>query len=304
MASTDHGSASKAILYAFLANFGIALAKSWAAVLTGSGSMLAEALHSYADSGNQVLLFFGMRRSQKPADREHPLGYGKLTYFWAFVVALLLFSVGGLFSIYEGLHKLENPEPLNAVWIGLTVLALAIVLEALSLFGCLREISKVRGSQSLRYWLTHTRNAELVVILGEDIAAIVGLLLAFSFLGLSAITGDPLFDAAGSIAIGTVLIFVSIFIAWRIRSLLVGRSAEPEIVSIIDKTISADPDIDALLNSITMQFGPDIMLAAKIQFRPTLTIDEAVARINALEVSIKKVVPAVRWCFIEPDIAD
>ena len=177
-------------------------------------------------------------------------------------------------------------------------------MEALSLFGCLREISKVRGSQSLRYWLTHTRNAELVVILGEDIAAIVGLLLAFSFLGLSAITGDPLFDAAGSIAIGTVLIFVSIFIAWRIRSLLVGRSAEPEIVSIINETISADPDIDALLNSITMQFGPDIMLAAKIQFRPTLTIDEAVTRINALEVSIKEVVPAVRWCFIEPDIAD
>ena len=301
---TDQRSAAKAILYAFVANFAIALAKTWAALLTGSGSMLAEAIHSYADSGNQVLLFLGMRQALKPADDQHPLGYGKLTYFWAFVVALLLFSVGGLFSIYEGVHKLQHPEPLNAAWVGLLVLAVAIVLEALSLLGCLREIGKIRGTKSLRYWLIHTRNAELVVVLGEDIAAIVGLLLAFVFLGLSATTGEPTFDAVGSIAIGIVLVTVSVFVARRIRSLLVGRSAEPELVALIDEIIAADPAIDKLLNTITLQFGPDVMLAAKIRLDPDLTLNEAVARINALEVRIKQHAPAIRWCFIEPDITD
>jgi cation diffusion facilitator family transporter len=301
---TEQHSSAKAILYAFVANFAIALAKTWAALLTGSGSMLAEAIHSYADSGNQVLLFLGMRQALKPADDQHPLGYGKLTYFWAFVVALLLFSVGGLFSIYEGVHKLQHPEPLNAAWVGLLVLAVAVVLEALSLLGCLREIGKIRGTKSLRVWLTHTRNAELVVVLGEDIAAIVGLLLAFVFLGLSAMTGEPVFDAVGSIAIGIVLVTVSIFVAWRIRSLLVGRSAEPELVALINEIIAADTAIDKLLNTITLQFGPDVMLAAKIRFDPDLTLNEAVARINALEVRIKQHAPAVRWCFIEPDVTD
>ncbi len=304
MATADQSSAAKAILYAFIANFGIALAKTWAALLTGSGSLLAEAIHSYADSGNQILLFLGMRQALTPADREHPLGYGKLTYFWAFVVALLLFSVGGLFSIYEGVHKLKQPEPLNAAWVGLLVLAVAVVLEALSLLGCLREIGKVRGRKSFGYWLTYTRNAELVVVLGEDIAAIAGLLLAFVFLGLSVVTGEPVYDAIGSIAIGVVLVTVSVFIAWRIRSLLVGRSAEPELVALIDEIIDADPSIDELLNSITLQFGPYVMLAAKIRLDADLTVNEAVARINALEVRIKQQAPAVRWCFIEPDVTD
>lgn len=302
--TTDRSSAAKAILYAFLANFGIALAKTWGALLTGSGSMLAEAIHSYADSGNQVLLFIGMRRSLKPANDEHPLGYGKLTYFWAFVVALLLFSVGGLFSIYEGLHKLSQPEPLNAAWVGLSILFGAIVLEALSLLGCLREIQKIRGTKSLRYWLTNTRNAELFVILGEDVAAIVGLVLALAFLGLSVVTGNPFFDAIGSIAIGVVLVTVSAFIAWRICSLLIGRSAEPELVALIDSIIDTDPVIVKLLNTITLQFGPDVMLAAKIHCRPDLTVSEAVKHINALERRIKKNAPTVRWCFIEPDITD
>ena len=304
MATTNQGSATKAILYAFLANFGIAIAKSWGAIVTGSGSMLAEAIHSYADSGNQVLLFFGMRRAQRPADPEHPLGYGKLTYFWSFVVALLLFSVGGLFSIYEGLHKLAEPEPLNAAWIGLSILGGAIVLEGLSLLGCLREIGKIRGSKTLSYWLKHTRNAELVVILGEDLAAMLGLTIAFVFLGLSVLTGDPFYDAIGSMAIGVVLVTVSAFIAWRIRSLLVGRSAEPDLVALIDSIIDADPAIVKLLNTITIQFGPNVMLAAKIHFRPDLSMGEAVERINALERRIKEQAPVVRWCFIEPDVTD
>ncbi|MGI9308617.1 MAG: cation diffusion facilitator family transporter, partial [Gammaproteobacteria bacterium] len=215
MSATGAEASARAILYAFVANFGIALAKTWAAVFTGSGSMLAEAIHSYADSGNQVLLFLGLRGSQRPADAEHPLGYGKLSYFWSFIVAIMLFSLGGLFSIYEGIHKLQHPEPLNQVWVGMLVLAGAVVLEGLSLAGCLREISRLRRGRPLREWLKVTRNAELVVVLGEDIAAQLGLLLALVFLGISALSNDPLYDALGSICIGAVLIVVSIFVALR-----------------------------------------------------------------------------------------
>jgi cation diffusion facilitator family transporter len=300
-----HEAASlRAILYALLANLGIALGKTWAAVFTGSGSMLAEAIHSYADAGNQVLLFIGLRQSQKPADSEHPLGYGKLSYFWSFIVAMLLFSMGGLFSIYEGLHKLREPEPLNQVWVGLGVLALAIVLEAFSLAGALREINRLRGDRPLRQWLRHTRNAELVVVLGEDVAALVGLALAFAFLGLTHLTGNPVFDAMGSIAIGIVLVLVSLFVARRMRGLIVGRSAEPELRVLIDRMISADPAIDRVLNTITIQVGPKVMLAAKIAMRPGLRLDEAVAHINELERRLKAEAPQVGWCFMEPDCED
>jgi len=301
---TESGASAKAILYAFLANLGIALSKTWAALHTGSGSLLAEAIHSYADSGNQVLLFIGLKRSQRPADIEHPLGYGKATYFWSFIVAMLLFSVGGLFSIYEGAHKWLHPEPLSQPWVGLVVLALAIVLEALSLAGCLREIGRLRGETPFRDWLRHTRNAELVVVFGEDIAALVGLVIALTFLGLATVTGDTAFDAVGSIVIGVVLVIVSGFISVRMRSLIVGRSAEPELRHLIDRLIDEDEAIDELLNSITMQFGPDVMLAAKIRLRPTLSINEAIEHINALEQRIKHRAPQIKWCFIEPDVED
>ncbi len=304
MAATESGSSAKAILYAFLANLSIALSKTWAAAHTGSGSMLAEAIHSYADSGNQVLLFIGLKRSQRPADAEHPLGYGKAAYFWAFIVALLLFSVGGLFSIYEGFHKWQHPEPLSQPWVGLVVLAVAIVLESFSLVGCLREIGKLRGDTSLREWLRHTRNAELVVVFGEDVAAIIGLIVAFIFLSLATITGNTIFDAIGSISIGVVLVVVSLFISIRIRSLIVGRSAEPELRKLIDRPIAEDEAIVELLNSITLQFGPGVMLAAKIRMDPALTIDRAVERINALERRIKQAAPQIKWCFIEPDVED
>jgi cation diffusion facilitator family transporter len=204
---------AKAILFALLANFGIAIAKTWGAWFTGSGSMLAEAIHSYADTGNQVLLFLGLSQSQRPADARHPLGYGKLSYFWAFIVAIMLFSLGGIFSIYEGIHKLQQPEPLQQIWVGLLILAVAIVLESLSLWGALGQIRRIRATKSLRDWLRTTRNAELVVVLGEDIAALAGLVLAFVFLGGSGLTGDPFYDALGSISIGIVLIVVSVFVA-------------------------------------------------------------------------------------------
>lgn len=299
----DEASA-RAILYALLANLGIAIAKTWAAWFTGSGSMLAEAIHSYADAGNQVLLFVGMRQARRPADAEHPLGYGKLSYFWSFIVALLLFSVGGLFSIYEGIHKLLAPEPLNLPWVGMVVLAVAIVLEALSLAGALREIRRLRGEQPLLDWVRQTRSAELVVILGEDIAALVGLVVAFGFLGLTVLTGDPVYDALGSVVIGAVLVTVSMFIAQRIRGLLVGRSAEPALRAVIDRIIAADPAIDRVLNTITVQMGPKVMLAAKIAMRRGLSIDEAVLRINELERRLKAEAPQIGWCFIEPDLED
>jgi len=294
----------KAILYAFLANSGIALMKSWGAWFTGSGSMLAEAIHSFADAGNQVLLFLGLVQARRPADVEHPLGYGKLSYFWAFIVAIMLFSLGGLFSIYEGIHKLQSPQPLQQVWVGLAILGGAVILEGFSLWGALAQIRKLRGPKSLREWLRTTRNAELVVVLGEDIAALVGLTLAFVFLGWSGYTGDPVFDAIGSICIGVVLIVVSIFVGIRIKSLIVGRSAEPEIRALIDQIIDADPDIDRLLNVITLHVGPGIMVAAKIHMRSGLTLDQAVERINALEVRLKKEVPDIDWCFVEPDYRD
>ncbi len=304
MASASQESTARAILYAFLANLGIALAKSWAAWLTGSGSMLAEAIHSYADSGNQVLLFVGLRQARRPPDDEHPLGYGKLSYFWSFIVATLLFSVGGLFSIYEGVHKLLHPEPLSQVWIALVVLGFAMVLEGFSLFGCLREISHIRGERSFRDWLKHTRSSALVVVFGEDVAALLGLALAFVFLSLAAVTGITTFDALGSICIGVVLIVVSIFLFMRVQSLLVGRSADPLIRQMIEDVINEDPNIEQLLNTITIQMGPETMLAAKIKLQSGIELDAAIESINALERTLKKRIPELKWCFIEPDVAD
>jgi len=268
MAGSSHDSTARAILYAFLANLGIAIAKTWAAMITGSGSMLAESIHSYADTGNQVLLYLGLKQSLRPPDEEHPLGYGKLSYFWSFIVAILLFSMGGLFSIYEGYHKLTHPEPLSQIWIAIVVLVLAILLEGASLFGALREIKKVRAGRPFGEWLKHTRNSELVVVLGEDIGAQLGLVLALCFLILASYTGNPMFDALGSICIGVVLLVISVFVAWRVKSLLVGRSADPEIQQAIDAIICEQEGIERTLNTITIQFGPDTMLAAKVKMEP------------------------------------
>ena len=304
MPTSSQGSTARAILYAFLANAGIAIAKTWAAWLTGSGSMLAEAIHSYADTGNQVLLFLGLKQSVKPPDAEHPLGYGMVSYFWSFVVAMLLFSVGGLFSIYEGVHKLQNPEPLNQIWVAIVVLVIAVFLEMASLLGCLREIRQIRGERPFRLWLKQTRSSELVVVLGEDVAALLGLCLALLFISLAAISGNPIFDAIGSMCIGVVLIVISVFLSMRVQSLLVGRSADPVIQDAIDKVIRDDEDIEHVFNTITMQMGPYTMLAAKIKLKSGIDIDTAVDDINKLEVRLKEEIPNLKWCFIEPDVMD
>ena len=300
----SHASSTRAILYAFLANLGIAIAKSGAAVYTASGSMLAEAIHSYADCANQVLLYIGLRQSERPADREHPMGYGKITYFWSFIVAILLFSMGGLFSMYEGWHKLHQPETLHQAWIALVVLGVSIILEVFSLLGALREIRTLRGERRFGVWLKQTRNAELVVVLGEDIAAITGLILAFVFVSITAITGNAVWDAAGSICIGVILIIVSLFISLRIRGLITGRSADPELEASIRNIITEDDNIEMLFHAITLQFGPHVMLAAKIRMKAGLSIETAVMHINLLEQKIKAAQPTVRWCFIEPDDVD
>ncbi len=304
MTNSAHGSTARAILYAFLANAGIAIAKTWAAMITGSGSMLAEAIHSYADASNQVLLYLGLRQSTKAPDEEHPLGYGKLSYFWSFIVALLLFSVGGLFSIYEGTHKFLHPEPLSQVWIAIVVLLVAIVLETLSLLGCIREIGNIRGERPFMEWFRETRQSELVVVLGEDVAALLGLCLALIFISLAALTGDPMYDALGSVCIGVVLIVVSVFLTLRVRSLLVGRSADPMIQEAIARIIAADDHIEKVFNTITLQFGPDTLLAAKIKLKSGIDIDTAVADINRLERQLKAEIPKLKWCFIEPDVED
>ena len=300
----SHESSARAILYAFVANLGIALAKLAASLYTHSGSMLAEAIHSFADCGNQVLLFIGLRQAQRPPSPKYPLGQGKVTYFWSFVVALLLFSVGGLFSIYEGWHKLSAHGELHQAWIALLVLGVSIALEFGSLLGCLREIRKLRKEKSLGYWLKHTRNAELVVVLGEDVAALLGLAVAFVFLTLAVITGNGIYDALGSIVIGVILVCVSIFVAVRIKGLIVGRSAEEDLQEALRVEIEANTGVEELLNAITLQLGPQVMLAIKVRMCAGISIEQAVEHLNALERNIKAKFPEVAWCFVEPDNSD
>lgn len=298
------GSSTKAIMYAFFANLGIAIAKGIAAFYTGSGSMLAEAIHSLADCTNQLLLLLGIRRSLKPPTPEHPLGYGKVTYFWSFIVAIMLFSMGGLFSIYEGVHKISQPEAIKQAWIALIVLGVSIGLESLSLAGAMREIKLIRGKQSLREWLHRSRNAELVVVFGEDVAALVGLVLAFGFVALAWLTGNPVFDAVGSITIGVVLLFVSVFLVVRIKAMLIGRSADPDLQETIRNAIAADPNIKEVFNVITLQFGPHVVLAAKIRLSPGMNVEAGARAINQLEARVKAAHAEIKWSFVEPDIAD
>lgn len=266
--------------------------------------MTAEAIHSFADTGNQLLLLLGLRRASRPADFEHPMGYGKVSYFWSFMVAIMLFSVGGLFSVYEGYHKLHSPEPVEHLWLALGVLAVSIFLEGVSMQGCLREINKVRGGSSLWQWINQSRSSELIVVFGEDFAALLGLLLAFCFLVIAGITGNARFDAAGSICIGVLLIVVAVFVSIRVKSLLIGRSADPDLVSALKEAIAGDDDIHEVFHVITLQMGPKVMLAAKIHLHEGLAVEEACEKINALEVRIRTLFPEIGWCFMEPDVRD
>ncbi|GIX43153.1 MAG: cation diffusion facilitator transporter [Leptospiraceae bacterium] len=294
----------RAILYAFLANLGIGITKLAAAIYTGSGSMLAEAIHSFADTSNQILLFIGLKRSQRPPDEKHPLGYGKTIYFWSFLVAILLFSMGGLFSIYEGIHKLESKESIQSPWIALVVLGISIILEFLSLLGALKEIYIIKKETPLFQWLKESTKAELVVVFGEDVAALLGLIIAFLFVFLAYYLKNPVFDAIGSICIGILLIIISLMICIRIKSMIIGESANQTIKEEINQIISQIQEIEKVFRVITVQLGPDVMLSAKIKLKSHLNIEQAVKIINQLEKKIKQKIPDIKWSFIEPDIKD
>ena len=301
----SHQDASiKSILFALLANFGIAITKTVAAVITGSGAMLAESIHSFADCGNQGLLFLGLNKSKRKPDPDHPLGYGKEIYFWSFIVALILFSMGGMFSIYEGIHKLSSHEGLTSPMIAVVVLSVSMVLEAASLYGCVTQINKLRHNESLWTWVKNTRKSELVVVLGEDIAALLGLSFALIAVLLSVITGNPVFDAIGSIGIGVLLVFISFFLAIKVKSLLIGQSTDDETRNEIINFLETRPEIEKILNLITIQLGPQIMVAVKARMRETDSVGQLIKNINTCEAELKKHNPAINWVFFEPDIED
>jgi cation diffusion facilitator family transporter len=283
----------------------IAVSKGIAAAITGSGALLAETLHSFADCGNQILLLVGIRQAHRPADPKHPLGYGRVMYFYSFIVAMLLFSGGGLFSIYEGVHKLEHPEAVGDVTVGLIILGISILLEGWSLYGNIKALNGKRGSISFFRYLRETKDSDLVVVFGENSAAVLGLFFALAAIVLARETNDGRWDAIGSLAIGAVLVGVAGFLAKEIKSLLVGESADHELQQAVKQLAVDDPNVDEVLRLLTVQQGPgEIVVAMKLKFRPGLETTQLVEAINAFEKQLKQRVPEVRWSFIEPDTVD
>lgn len=290
-----------AIIYALTANAGIAVSKAGAAVYTGSSAMLAEAVHSAADCANQLLLLVGIKQAKRPPSPQHPLGYGKATYFWSFMVAIMLFSLGGAFSIYEGAHKLAHPEPLENPWVAIVVLTVGIVLEAWSLKGCIAEIREKAGDMPLWRYFTDSRESELIVIMGEDIAALAGLMLALGAILLALVTGNPIYDALGSIAVGVLLVVVAIGVGAQVKSLLVGESAAPETETAMQSWLKARPEIAELYNVITYQMGSYILVAVKARMTESTAAGKLIDDINAVQDALKTAFTEVRWVFFEPD---
>jgi cation diffusion facilitator family transporter len=294
----------RAILLALGANFAIFATKLFAAIITGSGAMLAEAVHSLADCGNQGLLLLGMRQAKRPASDDYPLGWGRALYFWSFLVAMLLFSVGGMFSVYEGIHKLTAPEPLKWPWLALGVLAFGIVAESISMRGCMQEVNKVRGGQNLWRWFRETRSSELLVIFGEDLAALLGLCVAALAVGGTMITGNPIFDALGTMVIGALLLIVAVLLAIEVKALLIGQGVDPRRRAELLSFLNDRPEVAEVLNLITLQMGPDVMVAVKARMMPATSDRHLIDAINTVERAMKDQFDDVRWSFFEPDIAD
>ena len=300
----SQGSSLRAVLYALAANSGILIAKGAAVAVTGSSAMLAEAIHSAAECGNQVLLLRGMKEAKREPDAKHPLGYGKVVYFWAFLVAVLLFTLGGLFSVYEGWHKLHQTEPMSNAMVAIIVLTVSIVLEAFSLAGCVREIRKVSGGKSLWKFFRVSRNSELIIVLGEDIAALAGLALALIAILLALVTGNPMFDALGSMAVGVLLIVVAVLLSLEIKALITGESAEAETEDAIRAFLVARNEVAEIYNLLTLHMGDGILLAVKARMAETASATAMVDAINRVEADLRIAFPAVRWCFFEPDTRD
>ena len=291
----------RTIFYALGANLAIAAAKTGAAIATGSSAMLAEAIHSYADSGNQGLLLWGMKQAKRPPSPDYPLGWGKAVFFWSFIV--VLFSLGGLFSIYEGWHKLAHPEDLSYAWVAVGVLVFGLAAEAVSLRACLQEVNQVRNGRSLWRWFRESRQSELVVILGEDLAALLGLALALVAVLLTIATGEPLWDGLGSIAIGVVLVLVAAGIAIEIKGLLIGQSAEPELQSRMCEFVLKQQHVEQVLRILTLQLGTTLMVALKVKMNAASSA-ELVSAINRAEQALRSEFPEIQWLFFEPDVAD
>ncbi|MGN6090709.1 MAG: cation diffusion facilitator family transporter, partial [Luteibacter jiangsuensis] len=294
----------RAIFLALGANFAIFIAKLVAAIFTGSGAMLAEAVHSLADCGNQGLLLLGMRQAKRPPSSEYPLGWGRALYFWSFLVAILLFSVGGMFSVYEGIHKLTDPEPLRWPWLAVGVLAFSIVTEGVSMHGCMQEVNKAREGRPLWQWFRETRASELLVIFGEDLAALLGLSFALIAVLLTMLTGNLIFDAIGTIAIGVLLIVVAVAVAREVKALLIGQGVEPRQRAAMVAFLEARPEIDHVYNLLTLQMGTDVMVAIKARMAQTPTARAMVEAINIVEADFKAEFKDVRWSFFEPDHTD
>ena len=297
------GDSKRAILIALAANFAIFVAKSIAAALTYSGAMLAEAVHSLADCGNQLLLLLGMKRALQPPTVDFPLGFGKSIYFWSFLVALLLFSVGGMFSVYEGLHKLHAPEPLRWPWLAVAVLSFGLVVEAISLAGCLREVNRARGTDSLWRWFRDSRQSELIVIFGEDLAGLFGLALALVAVLLTLATGNPLYDAIGTLSIGVLLIVIAVFVATEVKALLIGQSVDPTVKARMLTFLQQRAEVAEVYNLITLQMGEDVLVSIKARMREAESAPVLIAAINRVESELRAAFPDVRWCFFEPDDA-
>jgi len=298
----SHGADSlKSIIFALCANLAIAIAKGVAAVITGSGAMLAEAIHSLADTGNQGLLLIGLRHAKRPPSPDFPLGYGKAIYTWSFLVAIILFSVGGLFSLYEGFHKLAHPEPLAAPWWAVGVLVFAIAAESVSMWGCLREVAKARRGRSLWGWFRESRQSELLVVFGEDLAALIGLVLALVAVVATMLTGNPVYDSLGTIAIGVLLVVVAVFVAIEVKALLIGQGVDPMVDVDMRRFLGEQPEVSQLLNLLSMQMGDRVMVAVKAEMAPAADARALVDAINQVEARFRVAFPEVMWLFFEPD---
>lgn len=294
----------KAIFYALAANLGIAVFKYVAAAFTGSGSMFAEAIHSTADCGNQLLLLLGLSQSRRPPSALHPMGSGRAINFYSLLVALLLFFVGGAFSVYEGIHRLIAREPLQYVFVALVVLGVSVVLEALSLYGALREIRAGTPTKSLWRWFRETRDSDLLVVAGEDIAALAGLAIAFVAVLLTVVTGNPVWDACGSIGVGLLLMLIAGLIAREVKSMIVGESASPERRRDIEVFLGGRPEIRSIINLITLQWGKEVVVAVQAEMIDYEQSRAMVEAINVIEADLQARFPEVRWVFFEPDFAD
>ncbi|WP_280437875.1 cation diffusion facilitator family transporter [Nocardia carnea] len=297
------GGSKKAIVAALTANAGIAVAKFVGAGITGSASMLAEGVHSVADTANQGLLLFGQNRAQQEADELHPFGYGRSRYFYSFVVALVLFTLGSVYALYEGIHKIQHPEELSSPIVAVVILVIAIGLEVYSFTTAVRESKPLKGRASWWQFIRNSRSPELPVVLLEDTGALVGLVLALGGVGLTMLTGDPVWDGVGTLAIGALLGIIAIILIIEMHSLLIGEGATAEEDRAIRDSIADGTTIDRLIHMKTQYIGPEeLLVAAKVAVVPGLDIDRIAAGIDEAEARIRTAVPTARVIYLEPDL--